>query len=336
MEKQVEYWIELIFRRGATVSRVAAVVMGIVVAITLVTPPVYESKAKVLIQDSRAQLLVSPGLQSNSSSQPSAVSYPVTEQDLNSERDLLVSPYLVAQALARIDWPDASGTWSGLISKTLAALVSLPMLGYQTLHRTPALTDQARRIANVSKHLSSWVIRRSNLIEVSFTAHDPKWAQTFLSRLIDQYLDYHAGLSNDPRAMRFFETQAQLLKERLQRSEETLRALELQTGITDLAEQLAALEDELNDTHAELAATNSEVELLKEQSRHTPQLLTKETRQEQNLALQQLKPEVLRLEAERAELLSRYQSSSARIRQIEAKLSAAKSILEHENELEIK
>ncbi len=55
----------------------------------------------------------------------------------------------------------------------------------------------------------------------------------------------------------------------------------------------------------------------------------------QNLALQQFKPQVLQLEAERAELLSRYQPTSARIREIDAKLGAARQILQRENHREV-
>jgi uncharacterized protein involved in exopolysaccharide biosynthesis len=63
-----EYWLEALFRRRVIVCKVAAVVLATVAAITLLTPPLYESTAKVLIQDNRAQLLVSPGLQNNSQS----------------------------------------------------------------------------------------------------------------------------------------------------------------------------------------------------------------------------------------------------------------------------
>jgi uncharacterized protein involved in exopolysaccharide biosynthesis len=55
----------------------------------------------------------------------------------------------------------------------------------------------------------------------------------------------------------------------------------------------------------------------------------------QNLALQQIKPQVMQLEAERADLLSRYQPTSKRITEIDAKLAAAHRILNRENHLEV-
>ena len=55
----------------------------------------------------------------------------------------------------------------------------------------------------------------------------------------------------------------------------------------------------------------------------------------QNLALQQLKPQVSQLKAQRAELLTRYQPNSQRIQEIDAKLAAAEKILSTENHLEV-
>jgi uncharacterized protein involved in exopolysaccharide biosynthesis len=132
-----ENWLEVVFRRRAIALKVGAVVITVAVALTLLTPPLYESTAKVLIQDNRAQLLVSPGLQNNNPNQPSALSNPVTEQDLNFERDLLVRSYLVAQALTGLRLPQANFGPAGAVRKALRALVDLPAAGYRALHGAP-------------------------------------------------------------------------------------------------------------------------------------------------------------------------------------------------------
>ena len=53
----------------------------------------------------------------------------------------------------------------------------------------------------------------------------------------------------------------------------------------------------------------------------------------QNNSLQQIKPEVMKLEAERADLLTRYQPDSKRIAEINASLAADQRILDQENHL---
>jgi small-conductance mechanosensitive channel len=90
-----------------------------------------------------------------------------------------------------------------------------------------------------------------------------------------------------------------------------------------LITQLYAAQADYRKTTASLDADDSLVANLQAQLAHTPQRLAKESKVVQNMALQQLKPQVLQLESERAELLSRYQPTSARIREIDAKLGAA-------------
>jgi uncharacterized protein involved in exopolysaccharide biosynthesis len=86
---------------------------------------------------------------------------------------------------------------------------------------------------------------------------------------------------------------------------------------------------------SDLASAQQQVASLTQELRAQPQQINKETRSVQNMALQQIKPEVMRLESERADLLSRYQPTSKRITEIDAKLSAAHRILDHENHLEV-
>ena len=99
--------------------------------------------------------------------------------------------------------------------------------------------------------------------------------------------------------------------------------------------QIAGLETDYSKTTAQLAASTQEVSNLQSQLRQTSERVPKETKVVQNMALEQMKPQALALEAERAELLSRYQPNSLRIQEIDAKLNAARRILSRENELQV-
>ena len=78
----IHEWQDLIRRRRLTIIRVAIVAFGVVLIGTLLWPPTYESSSMILVQDNRAQLLVSPAVQDNSPNRPTVVANPVTEQDL--------------------------------------------------------------------------------------------------------------------------------------------------------------------------------------------------------------------------------------------------------------
>jgi len=116
----------------------------------------------------------------------------------------------------------------------------------------------------------------------------------------------------------------------------------LKTGIGNLDEQKKSLIARISDlqstaskTEAQVSGSQQQVVALQSQLGSTPGRIQKETRQEQNLALQQLKPQVMALRAQRAELLTRYQPGSERIKEIDAKLASEEKILDNEGHLEI-
>jgi uncharacterized protein involved in exopolysaccharide biosynthesis len=339
--RDLNYWIELLFRRKNAFLETAGIVFGLVALGTLLWPPLYQSSAKIFVQDNRAQLLVSPDLQTESSQNPAIVANPINEQDLNSEVELLTSIHLVKEAVAGLPLPsDAAG--AGLLHDTVGLALELPSSGYRLLHDSPAPNPRDQWALKLARRLGVSVVKRSNIIEVDFSAHDSRWAHDFLTRLISQYREYHAGLSHDPEAAQFFDRQAKQLNLRLNDSEEKLRQFQVQTGITSLNDQKQALVTRLSDLQTqnarnstELASAQQQVASLTQELQATPQQIGKETRSVQNMALQQIKPEVMQLEAERADLLSRYQPTSKRITEIDAKLAAAHRILDRENHLEV-
>lgn len=340
--KDLEYWTELLWRRQAIVVEVAATFFGIVLLGTLLWPPVYESSAEVFVQKNRAQLLVSPDLGDDNQQKEAIVAVPVSEEDLNSERELLTSAYLVRRAVSQLQPGSIRRDGSFHIFEAFNFALALPTVTYGLIHDTPSVDATDRKVIKVMHHLGAAVIKRSNIIQVSFRSRDPQEARKFLSLLISQYLEFHGQLSHDPQAEKFFHAQAALLETRLRASQDRLRAFQLNNGISNLDEQERALIAQLSDlqlehnkTDAAIASAAQQQESLTFQLTRTPQRIGKETRLVQNLALQAIKPQVMQLRAERADLLSRYQPTSERIREIDAKLAAAQKILDRENHLEV-
>jgi len=338
---EFDYWVDLAIRRRLVFLQAAGLVLGLVVVGTFLWPPVYQSAAEILVQDNRAQFLVSPDIQDNSTERPQVVANPVSEQDLNSERELVTSMFLVKQAIADLHSVPKEG-FSAALFNFLTSPMSLPAKGYDALHGLPEPSATDLWAIKLANHLKSDLIKRSNIIEVTFTSHDARWSQEFLSRLLNNYLSFHARISHDPQAEQFFNEQAKVLEERLRASEDSLRQFQVQSGITDiddqthsLIERISQLKLQKDQDGAQLASAQGQTAFLEEILKKTPDHIGKETRSVQNLALQQLKPQVMQMKAERAELLSRYQPGSLRIREIDAKLDAAQRILEHEGHLEV-
>jgi uncharacterized protein involved in exopolysaccharide biosynthesis len=335
-------WIDIAWRRRRIATIAGLVIFGVVAVGTLLWPPIYSSNCQVLVQDNRAQLLVSPELQGSTPQNSGSVNNPVQEQDLNSERELITSLYLVRLALNGLPIPHAYAHGSGMAVAAVKAAIRLPLEGYHVLHSIPRLSPRDAWAMDVERNLDASVIKRSNIIEIEFRSHDRAWTKTFLDRLMSQYLEFHASLSHDPQAEKFYEQQTDLLKARLEASEGKLRDYQLKTGIGNLDEQKKALIARISDlqstaakTDAQVSGSQQSVVALQSQLGSTPGRIQKETRQEQNLALQQLKPQVMQLRAQRAELLTRYQPGSERIKEIDAKLASEEKILDNEGHLEI-
>jgi uncharacterized protein involved in exopolysaccharide biosynthesis len=341
--RDLNYWVELVCRRRSRVITVGSIVFGLIVVATIFWPPIYKSTAQILVQDNRAQFLVSPDLeQGESAERPAFVSNPVTEEDLNSEKELLTSDYLVSQAIASLKEPaQYDGPGAAFLDGT-KFLMSLPGRGYRALHDAPTMTSKDHWAQDLINHLDADVVKRSNVLEISFKSYDPTWSQQFLELLISHYQEVHARISHDPQAEIFFQQQAKLLQDKLAASEQQLRAFQLQTGISDLDQQRQALISRLSDlqledskNNASLGAAEQQTASLQSEFSSTPERIGKEVRQVQDMALAQLKPQVMELKTERADLLSRYQPNSQRIREIDEKLAAAQRILDQEDHLEV-
>jgi uncharacterized protein involved in exopolysaccharide biosynthesis len=335
-----DQWVQFALRRRVIMTEVAVAILAAVAVATFAWPPSYRSTAEILIQDNRAQLLVSPALENNTPNQPAVVANAVTEEDLNSERELISSDYLVQQALEGLPEPGRGA--GGKLAALIEQVMDLPSRLYGLVHGAPPETPLARRAHHVERHFSSGVIKRSNVIEVSYTSHDAKWSHDFLNRLIDKYQEFHSSMSHDPQAERFFQAQAEILRQRLAAAEDQLRAYQMQTGIANPQEQkqalitrIASLQNDAAKNAAELAAAQRRATVLEAQLKATPLRVGKEVKVVQNMALQQLKPQVLQLEAQRAELLARYQPNSERMKEIDARLEAARRILNKENHTEV-
>jgi uncharacterized protein involved in exopolysaccharide biosynthesis len=336
------YWIELLFRRRRILLQVATVVFGAAVFVTALCPPTYQSAAQVMVRDDRAQLLIAPNLRGSSARDASIVSNPVSQEELNSEVELLRSRHLITAAIKGLPLPARQDGLTTTMLDAVTSLASLPHRGYATLHGMRELDARDRQVLELRANLSAWAISRSNVIEVAYRSNDARWAQDFLSRLLNQYLEYHARISHDPQAQIFFANQARQLKAKLFASEDQLRQFQLQNGISNLSDQnhemvkqLSELELQYKKNAVALVSAHQRVASLGSLLGATPERIERESKSVQNLALAQIKPQVLRLETQRAELLTRYQPNSLRMREIDAQLSEAKSILKRENHLEV-
>lgn len=302
--------VQAIFRRwklilGAYLGLVLTALLGV-----FVIPPTYRAAGKILLTTDRADISTSAdrGTELVRTNQ-------VADGEMNSQLQILRSRELLDKVLGSIEpprEPEAPGDDAPWLQRALAAPAAWARARYRKLHGLEGVESddplywQAREVL---EHLETSNERPSNIVDVAFVSHDPVWAQTFVNRLMQAYVEHHAHMQQISEAQDFFNQQSELLRQKLAASEADLRKARERAGA--LAGQQAEVHERLNEFNADLSrARIARVE------------------QEQRVAfLEQTlggakggrvaTPELLELEAKRAELIGKYKPDSQRVRAID-------------------
>jgi len=256
------------------------VLAGSIVAM-FVVPPTYESKSEILVKRERVDPVVSA--EKNS---PLQVREDVTEEEINSEANLITSADVLRKAV--VD--------SGLQNKK--GFLSFIDLGSNQDAKIAKAVDRLR------SHLVVEPIKKTDDIELTYSAHDPKFAALVLNNLVNAYVEKHVAIHRPAGQLEFFDEETNRYKKELDQAEDGLRKFSQEQGgvapqvsrditLQKLNEFAASLES----TRAEMSATEKKIANLEQQSGSTPDRMTTSVREFDDTAvLQQLKSTLMRAE----------------------------------------
>ena len=281
------------------------ILLGTILA-AVMQPKEYRTSTKFLIERERIDPIISPG-----ASTPPSFRGGITEEELNSEVELLESADVLRQVAVSC----------GLHQQT-SFLTSLLGGG-----------DEATRIAKavdrLQKGLKIELVRKSNVISVSYAASDPQLAARVLIALDDAYLKKNVAVHRAPGQFEFFDQETEVYRKNLAEAEEKLKGFSNEDG--GVAPQLSRdiTLQKLNDFHASLqqiradvATTEERIRALEKQSDTTPQRLTTQARQTDDApVLQTLKSTLMGLELKRTELLTKYQPTYALVQEVDKQIA---------------
>jgi uncharacterized protein involved in exopolysaccharide biosynthesis len=328
-------WRDLIaalHRRRRMIANVWISGAAIIAFALLMMGPRYEATARLMVTNDRP-LTVSP----DESAQPTEK---VSDEDLNAEVSLLSSDALVREVLEPYrgsEYEPAEGAF-----KRFTALPG-DVVGfvYRTLHGVPAETAFDRWVEHTTKHLDVELVKKSNLISVSFgdRSVSPEWTAKLVNDLINHHLQHHDRRSRQSDAFRFFESQLQMLRDKARDAELAQQSFFQREGLDSLPEQrdtwrkrLVTLNTDLSDAERELAASQARADFLSAEIKNHSKVVTESSHLAQNQAVQFLKPKVLEKEIQRSELLSVYAPESSKVVAVEKELADAKRLLKQEKE----
>jgi len=320
----VQDLLVVLLRRRWTVAGVYAVVLATAVAGIFVLPPEYRAAAKILLTSDRAQVSTSPDRPTELVRTTS-----VGDAEMASQTEILQSRELVEGVLQGMMAPaaePASPPGRG-IGRTVGWVIGTPFrllrAGYRHLHDLESVepsTPLYWETTETLEHLSAARVRDSNLIEVAMVSPDPMWAREFVDRLTKAYVERHAQLQQVQEAEDFFTQQSHLLQQKLTDSEAALRQARERAGA--LAGQQSEIHDRLNEFSAELARTKI-ARAEQEQRVQFLEGLQANAGKKGRIAT----PQLLELEAKRAELLGRYRPDSERVREIDEQIQRLRTAI---------
>ncbi len=289
-------------------------ILGGSILATFFVPPTYDSVSQILVKRERADPVVSAEKDS-----PMQVKE-VTEEEMNSEAALINSDDVLRKTV--VD--------SGLdkVPSTLSFL-SFGQSADQKI---------AKAIDKLHANLRIEPLKKTDVIQITYSAHDPKTAARVLNNLVNAYIDKHVAIHRPAGQMEFFEEETNRYKHDLDTAETQLKKFsEQQGGVAPQISRDITLQ-KLNDfsatletTRADMAATEKKINNLEQQSGATPDRITTAVRETDNGAvLQQLKSSLNTLELKRTELLTKYQPGYRLVQEVDKQIADTRASIEVE------
>jgi uncharacterized protein involved in exopolysaccharide biosynthesis len=304
-------------RRRKLMAAVFFTMLAAVVAVVILVPENYESEFKVLVKQPMDPITSTDGAPFN---RPVAV----TEEDTNTEVVLLKSRDLLAKVV-RLYHLDVPGTqpWSPYLEK---------------LQGGPGtLTDRA--IRHLAANLRVEAVKKSNIIDVSYSSSDPRLTARVLKTLADLYLAKHVKLHETQGAYDFFAQQANDYKAALAKAEADLTEFSHASSTAAPQVERDFMLQKMADIRVLEAQSESAADSAFERYKSLqtalattpPRMVTQVKSADNAMLMGQLKSTLLNLELKRTELTMKYAPNYPAVKEVEDQIAQTRSAIDAEN-----
>lgn len=282
------------------------------VAVSGVWIPKYEAQMKILALRQRSDTMVT----SSANAPPQFNNDQVSEEDLNSEVELLNSADLLRKVVLSTGLGGNSGSTTDSNSEERIATA----------------------VRTLGKDLKIEPLRKTNVISVSYQARDPKMTELVLKTLAAVYMEKHLEVHHPSGEFKFFDQQTEQYKQGLDQAQAKLTNFTKGTGVVSAElERDAALrqadgfDSTARQAQTTLLETEQRVRALQTQLQTIKPRMTTVVRNSDNpQLLQQLKSTLLNLELKRTELLTKYEPTYRLVQEVDQQIADAKSSISAE------
>ena len=296
-----------------------AILLGATLA-AVFEPSDYKVSTKFLVERARVDPIVS-----TTSQNAAQVRAEVTEEELNSEAELLQSGDVLRQVVLNAGLKRRSWTRFLFIKETDEEQI-------------------AKAVIRLQKELKIEPIKKSNLISVSYSSSDPNTAVKVLQTLDEAYLQKNQAVHHPPGEFQFFNQETENYKKNLADAETQLKTFSEQEGgvspqlARDITlQKLNEFNGTLQQTYADIAAAEQRIDALEKQAGTTPQRLTTQSSATDDAqVLQGMKSTLMTLELKRTELLTKYQPTYPLVQEVDKEIADTRSSIANEESKPLK
>jgi uncharacterized protein involved in exopolysaccharide biosynthesis len=301
----------ILFRQRKLFVGVSGLVFVLAV-VYAITGAAYRAQIRVLVRRGRAD----PPVTAQPNAPPDFSRAEVTEEDLNSEVELLKDDDVLRRVVRAND---------------LAAHDWLRWL-------RPNQTEEARverATKKLARRLDVEPIKKTNLIAVSYDASDPQIAARVLQSLASVYLEKHMEVHRPGGQLHFFDQQTGESRRQLEEAKEKLMRFTKGHGVVVAAQQrdlmlqrLDNAESAFHQTQVEMSETRQRVQELTAQLAKLPERTTTQVRTADNAELlRALKASLLDLELKKTQLLTKFEPNHRLVLEVEQQILQAQSAI---------
>jgi len=306
--------LSVLFRQRRLAMLSFAAVFFAILAYGLIVPP-YKSEMKVLVRRGREDPAVAP-----TPSQPEFVRESVTEEELNSEVELLRDDEILGMVVRDPELSLRARFW---------------------LHPWDNEEQRtARAVRRLKKRLTVETLKKTDLINVTYGSSDAAETSKVLRALADAYLARHTQVHRPSGESTFFDRQVLQSRRALQQAEMRLVGFSRDQGVVSAASERDAVLRSLSDADADarqsqvaIAATSERIGTLELRLSRLPERAVTVVRHSDNAELMgKMKSRLLELELSRAELLAKYEPTYRSVRDVDQEIAATKASIAQEQE----
>jgi uncharacterized protein involved in exopolysaccharide biosynthesis len=280
--------------------------------------PSYRAQTEILVRRQRVDTAVSA--EQNS---PMVVSSLVTEEEINSEVELIKSEDVLRQVVLQTG-----------------------------LDKRPSITgaifgphDPERKVAKAINRLDSSLsvdsIPKTNVIRITYSSANRQMAARVLEVLNAVYLQKHKEVQRPAGQFEFFNKQVESAKAELQAAEDKLKQFPKTTGTANptlsrdiTLQKVNEFNLSLGQTRSSIAETQKKIDAMEALQKTTPARMTTQMRQQDDApVLQQMKSTLLALELKRSDLASKYQADYPPLQELDLEIASTKAAINGEKPL---